>query len=127
MTGAVGQPAPTRVRSKFPLTLRQDEVTFHVPTTLPPQAETLGQAPPAPGPAPAPGFPTGPALPELPPAPKAPPLLAVPAEPAAPSELVLHAPQVSPNATNNTNAALWIFIDECLSQHTGWQALKPPE
>src|SRR5450432_1202291 len=53
VTGAVAQPAPTSIRSRLPLTLRHDDVTFQVPTTLPPQAVTLEQdaaAPPAPEP-----------------------------------------------------------------------------
>src|SRR3954469_3810535 len=76
VTGADGQPAPTSPRSSSPLTFRHDEVTVHAPTTLPPHAVTLEQAP-APPPAP---------LPVLPPVPDALP------------ELELHAAPISPHA-----------------------------
>src|SRR5580698_76649 len=46
LTGAEGQPAPTNVRSRSPVTWRHDEVTFQAPTRLPPQAVTLEQDPP---------------------------------------------------------------------------------
>src|SRR3982751_6825832 len=38
-----GGSRPANEMSSFPPSARQDEVTFHVPTTLPPQAVTLGQ------------------------------------------------------------------------------------
>ena len=53
VTGADGQPAPTSDRSRSPLTFRHDDVTVQVPTTLPPQAVTLGQDAPPPPPLPA--------------------------------------------------------------------------
>jgi len=42
-TGADVQPIPSIVRSNPPPTVRHDEVTTHVPTTLPPQSVTLEQ------------------------------------------------------------------------------------
>jgi hypothetical protein len=72
VTGAEGHPAPTNDRSKVPVTLRHDDITAQVPTTLPPQGVTLEQDPPV---APPPELPA-----VLPPAP----LLEVPAAPPAP-------------------------------------------
>jgi len=89
VTAALGQFAPIAVRSSEPLTVMHDEVTFQLPTTLPPQAAGLEQA--------------WPGVPELPPVPKAPalpvpapwlapPLLEPPPVPAAPEdEPELHA------------------------------------
>jgi len=42
-TGADVQPIPSIVRSNPPPTVRHDEVTAHVPTTLPPQGVTFLQ------------------------------------------------------------------------------------
>jgi len=44
VTGTVGQPTPTKVTSMSPDIVRHEEVTFQVPTTLPPQGDTLEQA-----------------------------------------------------------------------------------
>ena len=71
VTGADAQPAPAKDRFRSPLTFRQDDATVQVPTTLPPQAVTLGQGAPPP-----PLFPAAPVVaapPELPPAPGDPP------------------------------------------------------
>jgi hypothetical protein len=110
---------PSKDKSRLPLTFKHDEVTFHVPTKLPPHALTFEHdaAPPLPTLPPAPN---APALLTLPPAPKAPPNelwppFAAPPPPALappPDELenVPHAPEITANA--NTNAADWIFIEE---------------
>jgi hypothetical protein len=66
--GAEVQPAPTTDGSSVPLTVRQDEVTVQVPTTLPPQAVTFEQDAPAPPDAEIPP-PAAPPLPSLPPVP----------------------------------------------------------
>src|SRR5690242_16710687 len=47
LTGAVGQPAPTSVRSRLPLTFRQEEETVQVPVRSPPQAVPFEQDAPA--------------------------------------------------------------------------------
>src|SRR3954447_20326320 len=61
VTGAVGQPAPTSVRSSEPLTVRHDDATVQAPTTLPPHDMALGQGVP---PLPVPAVPVVAALPE---------------------------------------------------------------
>jgi len=58
---------PAALMSRFVvLKVKHDELTVHVPTTLPPQADAFGQAPPAPVLEP----PAAPAWPELPPVPE---------------------------------------------------------
>jgi hypothetical protein len=121
VTGALAQPAPTSVRSRLPLTWRHDDVTFQVPTTLPPQLVTLehdAPAPPAPTPFELPPVPDTPVLPglvpELPPVPtvSVPPL---PVEPNTPLELEEHAPEITPTASAIARAADRIFIEQFLS------------
>jgi hypothetical protein len=74
--GADAQPIPKPDMSRFPVTAKHEDVTFQVPTTSPPQGETLAVAvqvepPPAPP------------LPEVPPLATVPPLLLVPPDPPA--------------------------------------------
>jgi hypothetical protein len=79
VTGAGAQFNPASVRSCSPLNVRQDDVGFHVPTTLPPHGATLEHdmaAPPAP---------------ELPPVPDG-----------GGFDVVLHAPRISPKAAART-------------------------
>lgn len=127
MTGAVGQPAPINVRSRLPLTLMQEALTFQVPTTLPPHAVTFEQEAPAAPPI----EPASPPLPEVLEAPEAPPLLViappllaiappllpgVPALPAVPFEPPAHAPEITATAAAITKAADRIFIEWFLSK-----------
>jgi len=90
-------PAREMSRSEL-LNVRQDDVTFQVPTTLPPQAVPFGQDPPDP-----------PAVPVLPatPVPAGPP----PPVPDGPEFAELQAPEMLPNATAITRAADCSFID----------------
>src|SRR5579863_584377 len=69
VTGADGQPAPTRERSRLPVTFRQDDVTVQVPTRSPPHAVTFGHEVPTPP------------VPEIPPELTAPPVPGVPPVP----------------------------------------------
>jgi hypothetical protein len=71
------------------LNVTHDELTFQVPTTLPPQAVTLGQDAPPPVPLEVPPVPV-----ELPPAPVVPPVLELPPVPDEPIELELQAPKI---------------------------------
>jgi len=71
------------------LNVTHDELTFQVPTTLPPQAVTLGQDAPPPVPLELP-----PVLVELPPVPVFPPVLELPPVPDEPIELELQAPKI---------------------------------
>src|SRR6188508_3293962 len=71
-TGTVVQPRLVRMTSMSPDSFRQEDLTFQVPTTLPPQGDTLLQLVPEP-------------IPELPPAPELlPPVLVVPPAPVPP-------------------------------------------
>lgn len=88
MTGADGHPAPTSDRSRAPLTVKHDDVTVQVPTTLPPQGAPFEHDPPAPPP------------PEVPP---------VPGEPPEPA---LHALAINPNAAAVARTADEIFVIE---------------
>ena len=67
---------PNDETSIVPLTVRQDDITDHVPSTLPPQALTLEQEPPE-----LPPVPTDPPLLDAPPAPTDPPLPTLPPVP----------------------------------------------
>src|SRR5580704_5425031 len=107
LTGAEGQPAPTNVRSRSPVTWRHDELTFQVPIRLPPQAVTLEQDPPCvPPPELPPAAPPVPlaALPPVPPAEELPP---VPDSPPAPEP---QAPEIIPAATPNAKTTDCTFI-----------------
>lgn len=96
VTGADGQPAPTSERSSVPLTLRQDDATVHVPTTLPAQGVTLGQDAPPP-------------LPAVPPPPGLPP------PPVGPTGLELHAAENIPAASADARAAERTFMKRRLA------------
>ena len=85
------KPAPANDGSRVPLTVRHDDATVQVPTTLPPQAVTSGQDAPPP---PAPVAP----VPELPPVPGVPP------------EPELHPSEEMPAAIANASAAVPSFI-----------------
>jgi hypothetical protein len=80
--------------SRFPPSVRHEDITVQVPTTLPPQGDTLEQDPvPAAPPAPLPGFPP------------------------APDGLLdpeLQAPEIIPNATAVARNADWTFIERLL-------------
>src|SRR5450432_3879700 len=107
VTGAVAQPAPINIIFRFPLTLRQDAMTFQVPTTLPPQPVTFEQDAPAPPvPLELPPVPNAPAL-ELPAVPTAPPL---PLLPPLPDDRPEHATAIIPSAIAIAKAADWTFI-----------------
>jgi hypothetical protein len=86
--------------SRAPLKLRHDEVTFQVPTTLPPQADPFGQDGP-----PVPAVPVVPAVPllELPPVPVVFPV-------------GLQAPEIIANAIAIARAADWTFIEGLLTK-----------
>src|ERR1039457_2978401 len=73
---------PAAPGSRFPLTVRHDDVTFQAPTTSPPHGVTL-VAPEQDAP-PLPPVPVAPPLAELPPVPLFPPLLELPPVPAPP-------------------------------------------
>jgi hypothetical protein len=108
-TGAVGHPAPTNDKSRLPLILRHDEVTFQVPTKLPPQAVTFEQVAPIPPPPKltfAPACSPLPALltPDAPPLPRAPPL------PVGLAEPLLHAAEITPAVTTVARAMDRNFI-----------------
>src|SRR5262245_59553282 len=92
------QPRPKPPMSTLPETLRHEEATFHVPTTLPPQGATFEQADVELPPEPPLVLPVPP-VPRLPAAPVTPPLVLVPAVPGDGSVVMLHAPAVNPNAT----------------------------
>lgn len=95
--------------------VRHDDVTFQVPTTLPPQEVPLGhwttwvvlpELPPLPGEPPLPGAPPDLLAPELLLPPEPPPELAPPEPPLLPGEEVEHAnPRIqSPVATLHSKA-----------------------
>ena len=110
VTGTVVQPIPSPVKSAFPLTLRQDDVTFQVATALPPQAVPLEHDPAPPPPL------------EVPPAPPDP-LLEVPPVPDGVLDVGLHAPEIIANAIANTRAADCTFIERSPSKGGTCRAL----
>jgi hypothetical protein len=83
VTDTVEQPTPSVVTSTVPPRARHEDITLHVPTTLPPQAVTFEQAPPPPPPDPPAELPPVPTVPplELPPAPDWPELVLEQAKP----------------------------------------------
>jgi hypothetical protein len=90
--GTVGQPNESKVTSQSPVTFKHDDVTFQVPTKLPPQVAPLVQLvggvvpPPFPPLAGAPPLPVVPPLLTPPePPPELPPLLVVPPPPVPPA------------------------------------------
>src|SRR4051794_32258161 len=91
--------------SRLPSTLRQEDVAFHVPTTVPPHGVTFEQdavaAPPVPGPVPALGTVPVPAVGvvDVPAVGAVPPVpVDVPAVPGGGSEVTLQAPEITANA-----------------------------
>jgi hypothetical protein len=97
--------------SKLPDTFRQDDVTFHVPTTSPPQGVTLEQSEPVPPPgfeAPPPGFAAPPPGFGAPP----PGFDVAPALPAGSTPFPeLHAAKMNPNVSAELRTADLIFIE----------------
>jgi hypothetical protein len=91
---------PTSEMSRAPLKFRQDDVTFQVPTTLPPHGAPFGQDGP-----PVPAVPVDPAVPllELPPVP-----VRLPVE--------LQAPEITANPIVRARAADWTFIEGLLTK-----------
>jgi len=73
------------------LNLRQLDITFQVPTTVPPHAVTFGQVPPVP-------------VPEVPPDPAVP-VLVVPPVPVGFSEETVHPAESVPNAMASVRTA----------------------
>jgi hypothetical protein len=102
---------PASEMSTFELdTVRHDDITVQVPTTLPPQADPLAEhaadVPPVP-------------LPVVPPVVPAVPAAELPPVPVGPSELDVHAPKITPNAIAIARtAADWPFIEALLAW--GW-------
>jgi hypothetical protein len=90
---------PASETSTFPLNFRQDELTLHVPNTLPPHGVPPGHDPPAP-----------PLPDEPPPVPTAAPP-PVPPVPDGVSEPPEHAPEIIPNAIAMARPAGRIFIE----------------
>jgi len=79
---------PSQDGSTLPFTVRHEDITFQVPTTLPPQAVTSAHDPPVP-----------------PPAPVVPPPLELPPVPDGVLVVGLHAPENTPNAIAIARAA----------------------
>jgi len=84
------------------VSVRQDELTVQVPTTLPPQAVPFEQEDPPPVPL------------EAPPVPVVPPVLELPPVPDEPRELELQAPEIIANARVIVRKADWTFIEGLL-------------
>ena len=130
LIGTDPQAIPISETFNCPVTLRQDEVAFQVPTMSPPQAETLvhadvlacSEAPPLPELAPTPGDPplpvapppVFPPLPVAPPCALAPPLLFVP--PVDPeTELLVVQPETQSDAAIKArvkNRTLLVIIED---------------
>jgi hypothetical protein len=87
---------PSHAGATVPFTVRHDDITVHVPTTLPPQAVTFEQDNP------------------LPPAPVVPPLELPPAPGWLPGLLEAHAPPMIMSAVAIARAADWSFIEGLL-------------
>jgi hypothetical protein len=90
VAGAGGQLSPASVRSCSPVTFKHDDVTFQVPTTLPPQGATFEHeaAPP-----PAPVFPVLPPVPDW------------------GLVVVLQAAQSNPNVVSRARTADWTLVE----------------
>jgi hypothetical protein len=96
---------------------RHDELTVQVPTTSPPQAETLVQDPELPPVLEFPPDPVDPPLLEFPPEPFDPPLLEPP-EPDWPPDWA-HPTEMIPRASANARAGDWAFIEVSLEPASG--------
>jgi hypothetical protein len=84
---------PSHAAATLPFTVRHDDITVQVPTTLPPQGDTFEQDGP------------------LPPAPVVPPLELPPAPDWLPGLLEAHAPPIIMSAVATNRTADWTFIE----------------